>query len=355
MFPIDVGTGSEKKKAYLSPETAQGAYINFKREFECLRKKLPLGLAIVGNVYRNEISPRNALIRMRGFSQAELQIFFDPEKINEHENFEEIEGYSVRVFSVSNREKNKIDEVRCRELAKILPKFYVYHMARIQQFYLDVLKIPKEKFRFRELSDEERAFYNKYHWDIELFLEELGWKEIAGIHYRTSHDLDGHQKISKQDMHISIDGKKFVPHVLELSFGMDRNIYSLLLLFYDEEKERTIFRFPRLLAPYDAAVFPLISKDGLPETAKEIKKLLQELGFVIFYDESGSIGRRYRRMDEIGVAASITIDHETLEDKTVTLRDRDSMKQIRVKIDELCLKLRKFLDGEKLENLGEKE
>jgi len=355
MFPLDVGTGSEKKRAYLLPETAQGAYLNFKREFECLRRKLPLGLAIIGRVYRNEISPRNALIRMRGFSQAELQIFFDPDKINEHENFEEMADYRIRVFPVSNREKNKIDEVSCKELAKQLPRFYVYHMAKVQQFYLDTMKIPKNKFRFKELNDEEKAFYNKYHWDVELFLEELEWKEVAGIHYRTSHDLDGHQKISKQDMSVSLNGKKFVPHVLELSFGIDRNLYSLLILFYDEEKERTIFRFPGLLAPYDAAVFPLVSKDGLPETAKEIKKSLQGLGFLIFYDDSGSIGRRYRRMDEIGTAASITIDNQTLKDNTVTLRDRDSMKQIRVSIKDICLKLRKFLDGEKLENLGKKE
>jgi len=352
MFPLDIGTGSEKKRAYLSPETAQGAYLNFKREFECLRKKLPLGLAIIDRVYRNEISPRNALLRMRGFGQAELQLFFDPDKINEHENFDEIIDYKVRVFPVSSREKNKIDEVSCKELAKKLPKFYVYHMAKVQQFYLDLLKIPRDKFRFRELSDEEKAFYNQYHWDIELLLEDLGWKEVAGVHYRTSHDLDGHQRVSKQDMHVSIDGKKFIPHVLELSFGIDRNLYSLLILFFNEEKERTIFRFPGLLAPYDAAVFPLVSKDGLPEKALEIKKLLQDLGFVIFYDESGSIGRRYRRMDEVGTPFCVTIDYETLERNDITVRDRDSMKQIRVSVEDICLKLRKFLDGEKLENLG---
>jgi len=351
MFPLDVGTGSEKKKAYLSPETAQGAYLNFKREFECLRKKLPLGLAIIGRAYRNEISPRNALMRMREFNQAELQIFFDPDKINEHEDFDRIADYKIRIFPVANR-KNKIDEVSCKELAKKLPRLYVYYMAKIQQFYLNKIKIPRDKFRFRELNDEEKAFYNKYHWDIELFLEDLEWKEVAGIHYRTSHDLDGHQRVSKQDMQVSIDGKKFVPHVLELSFGIDRNIYSLLILSYKEERERTIFMLPSLLAPYDAAVFPLVSKDGLPEKALEIKKLLQDLEFLIFYDESGSIGRRYRRMDEIGVAATITIDNQTLEDNTVTLRDRDSMKQIRIDIEDICLKLRRFLDGEKLENLG---
>jgi glycyl-tRNA synthetase len=350
MFPIDVGTGSEKKRAYLSPETAQGAYLNFKREFECLRRKLPLGLAILGKAYRNEISPRNALIRMREFSQAELQIFFDPDKINEHNNFKEVEKYKLRILKKENREKDKIDDVQAKDVK--LPKFYVYHMVRVQQFFLDILKIPKEKFRFKELNDEEKAFYNKYHWDVEIFLEDIGWKEVAGVHYRTSHDLDGHQKVSKQDMSVSLDAKKFVPHVLELSFGIDRNIYALLILSYDEDKERVIFRFPRSVAPYDAAVFPLVNKDNLPEAAKEMKELLQNLGFGIFYDESGSIGRRYRRMDEIGVAATITIDHQTLEDGTVTLRDRDTMDQVRIKKEDLCLKLKQFLDGESIERLG---
>ncbi len=349
MFPLDVGTGSDKKKAYLLPETAQGAYLNFRREFECLRRKLPLGLAIIGRAYRNEISPRNALLRMREFSQAELQIFFDPDKINEHNNFKEIENYKLRILTKENRKSNKIDEIACKDLK--LPKFYVYHMAKVQQFYLDLLKIPRDKFRLKELNDEEKAFYNKYHWDVELFLEELEWKEVAGIHYRTSHDLDGHQKISKQDMSISVDGKKLIPHVLELSFGVDRNIYALLLLSYEEEKERNVFRFPRILSPYDAAVFPLVNKDELPEKAIEIKKLLQSLGFNVFYDDSGSIGRRYRRMDEIGVPASITIDYETLENSSITLRDRDSMKQVRIKKEELCLKLREFLSGENLEAL----
>jgi len=350
MFPIEIGANAETK-AYLLPETAQGAYLNFPREFECLRKKMPIGLAIIGRAYRNEISPRNALIRMREFTQAELQIFFDPDKINEHPCFADVEDYKLRIFPVANREKKHIDEITCKELVKRLPKFYVYHMAMIQKFYLDILKIPRDKFRFKELSDEEKAFYNKYHWDIELEID-IGFKEVAGVHYRTDHDLKGHEKVSKQDMSVFVDDKKFVPHVLELSFGIDRNIYALLVLFYEEEKERTVFRFPGSVSPYDAAVFPLISKDELPEKACEIKKMLRSLGFTVFYDESGSIGRRYRRMDEIGVPASITVDHQTLKDSTVTLRDRDSMKQIRVNANELCSALRKFLDGEKLEKLG---
>ena len=143
-----------------------------------------------------------------------------------------------------------------------------------------------------------------------------------------------------------------MPHVLELSFGVDRNILSLFEIFFEEEKERAIFRFPHLLAPYDAAVFPLVNKDKLPEIAKDVKELLRDFGLSIFYDDSGSIGRRYRRMDEIGVPASITIDNQTLEDGTVTIRDRDSMKQVRVKKDDLCTVLKQFLAGEDIEKLG---
>ena len=355
MFPLDVGTGKETRKVYLLPETAQGAYLNFKQEFECLRKKLPLGLAIIGKAFRNEISPRNVLIRMREFTQAELQIFFNPKKINEHHDFESVKDFKLRLFPVANREKNKIIEISCEDAVNKfgLPRFYVYYMAKIQEFYTKVLGLSKDIFRFKELSEEERAFYNKYHWDIELFLESLGgFKEVAGIHYRTDHDLHGHQKVSGESMEVNIDNETFVPHVLELSFGVDRNIYVLFELALKEEEERIVLLFPRLVSPYDAAVFPLVSKDRLPEKAKEVFRFLKESGFSVFYDETGSIGRRYRRIDEIGVPAGITIDYESLENETVTIRDRDSMKQIRVSISELPSVLRRFLKGESLGKLG---
>jgi glycyl-tRNA synthetase len=351
LFPVTVGAESPQK-AYLRGETAQGAFINFRREFESLRKQIPLGLAIVGKAYRNEISPRQLLIRMREFTQAELQIFFNPEKIDEHRDFDSVKSYKLRLFPVSERSHNKIVEMTCEEaLTRLkLPRFYVYYMAMVQKFYLEVVKIPADRFRFRELSEEERAFYNKFHWDIEMYFESMeSFKEIGGVHYRTDHDLSGHAKTSKQDMDVFYDGKKFVPHVLELSFGVDRNVYGLMELFYEEEKERSLFRFPRRFAPYDCAIFPLVNKDGLPEMAKEIKKALS---LSVFYDASGSVGRRYRRMDEIGVPACLTIDHESVEDGTVTLRDRDSMKQARVKIKDLPDIMNRFLDGEDIEKLG---
>lgn len=343
MFPLNVGV-DKPAKAYLRPETAQGAYVNFRRSFEILRKKLPLGLAIIGKAYRNEISPRNLLIRMREFTQAELQIFFNPSKINEHPRWDEVKDYELRIFS---EEKNIkfTEDIECSAVAKEqgLPKFYVYHMAKIQQFYLDVLKINPSKFRFRELSEEERAFYNKYHWDVELELSD-GFKEVGGIHYRTDHDLSGHQRVSKQDMSIFADGQKFIPHVLELSFGVDRNIYALMEFSLKKERDRTIFSFPKLAAPYDVAVFPLVSKEGLPEKARKIFEMVNK-NFIAFYDESGSIGRRYARQDEAGTPYCVTIDHQTLEDNTVTIRERDTTKQVRVNIENLTEKIRELLNG----------
>ena len=261
----------------------------------------------------------------------------------------------LRLYPAKNRKSGKIDEVTCEEANKKLglPRFYVYHMAKIQQFYMDVLKLPSRLFRFKQLTDEEKAFYNKYHWDIEIDLESNhGFREVAGIHYRTDHDLGGHQKVSGQSMEVNIDGKKFIPHVLELSFGVDRNVYTLFEVCFREDKERAWFEFPRLVSPFDAGVFPLVSKDGLPEKAKEIKEMLKKAGFGVFYDESGSIGRRYRRIDEAGIAAGVTIDYDTLSEDSVTLRDRDSMKQVRVAVKDLAESLKRFLNGEKIENLG---
>src|SRR3989338_5536064 len=350
MFDLKVGATGEDVM-YLRPETAQSPYLSFKREFFALRERLPLGLAVIGKVFRNEISTRQGFFRLREFTQAELQIFFDHEKINDSENWDDFKNYKLRLLLT---EKKNLQEISCEHCNRILklPKLYIYHLPKIQQFYLDILKIPKEKFRFSELSEKERAFYNKLHFDIELDLETLkGFKEVGGLHYRSSHDLTKHQEGSNEKLEVNLNGKKFIPHVLELSFGVDRNLWALLDLFYHEDKERQMFKLPFNLVPIQAAIFPLVDKDKLPEKAEEVYNLLKN-EFKILYDNKGSIGRMYRRVNEIGVPAMITIDHKTLKNKTVTLRERDTMKQIRVKIKDLNKILKEFLNGKALNKLG---
>ena len=336
MFPLSMGVG-RGNQAYLRPETAQSPYVNFKLQFELLRRKLPMGLALVGRAYRNEISPRNLTLRQREFTQAELQIFFNPNTINEHPNFDEIADYKIRTVLVSDREPGDVVERTATELVELgFPKYYVFHLAVIQSFYLDVLKLPPQKFRIYELNENEKAFYNKYHMDLEVDLNEHGFTEIGGLHYRTDHDLKGHQEVSGEKMEVMDDstGEKIIPHVLELSFGVDRNVYALLDVAYkqEEDREQVIMKLPSVLAPVKVAVLPLVGK--LEEPAREIYEQLRS-AFECFFDRSGSIGRRYARQDENGTPICVTVDFDTAEDNSVTLRQRDTAKQIRVSLDNI--------------------
>lgn len=345
MFPVNLGTG-KGNRAYLRPETAQSPFVNFKLQYELQRKKLPLGLAVIGKAYRNEISPRNFVLRQREFTQAELQIFFNPAKLNEHKYFDLVKNHKIRTALAADRKagKEEVVERTAQELVTHgLPQFYVYHLVKIQQFYLDVLKIPKEKLRFYELDEKERAFYNKYHFDIEIELQEFGFTEVGGLHYRTDHDLKGHERVSGEKMEIFDEesASKFIPHVLELSFGVDRNAYALVDLNYDDDKARgnIVLHLPPPATPFFCAVFPLVkNKPEVTAKAEEVYSLVRR-PVSCFYDEAASVGRRYARADEIGVRYCITVDFESLEDNAVTLRDRDTTQQERVKISKLLERL----------------
>ena len=345
MFPVGVGA-TGKDRAYLRPETAQGAFLNFKREFEALRRQLPMGLAIVGRAYRNEISPRQGAYRMREFLQAELQVFFDPSTFDDVVPLDGRSSVPVRVAMADEKLEPTARDVPPKDLvARGLPSWYVWHLVRVQRFYLEDLRVPRDAFRFAELDEKERAFYNRVHFDVQVRQESLGgFKEVGGVHYRTDHDLKGHEAGSHVKQSVTFGTKKIVPHVLELSFGVDRNVWALLDLAY-QKTDRIVLRLPPRLAPVPTAVFPLVNKDGIPERAESVYAGLRKR-LSAFYDDSGSIGRRYARMDEIGTPYTVTVDHETLEGKGVTVRERDSQKQIRVPESDLAERLARLLSGE---------
>jgi len=214
-----------------------------------------------------------------------------------------------------------------------------YYLARVQQLY-EKYGVPLQKMRLRELADNERAFYAKEAWDFEVECSE-GWVELIACNNRGDYDLKGHAKESKKELKIKEEGdsEAFIPHVFELSTGIDRTLYVLLDLAYKKEKrgpeERVYLDLNPKIAPYFAAVFPLVNKEGIDERAKVLANELSECGFDILYDDRGSIGKRYARADEIGVPFAITLDFDTLKDASATLRERSSMQQKRIKIAEL--------------------
>ena len=209
--------------------------------------------------------------------------------------------------------------------------------------------IPKERIRIRQHLDDERAFYADDAWDIEIRLKSFEWTEVCGVHDRTDYDLKKHSEFSKQNLEaIRDDGSKFIPHILEIAFGTDRPSFALIDLFYekkDEKEGKSTFKVPYHMAPIDVAVFPLMKKDDLPEFAERVKGLL-EREFIVDFDEAGSIGKRYLRAAEAGTPYCITIDYDSLKNNDVTVRDRDSEKQIRIRLSELKEILKKLINNE---------
>jgi glycyl-tRNA synthetase len=312
MFETNVGASRDESSiAYLRPETAQSIFVQFKNVLDTSRKKLPFGIAQIGKAFRNEINPRNFTFRSREFEQMELEYFCRPN-----------EGMQLLEYWKEER-----------------LKFY------------ENIGLPREKLHVLNVPDADRAFYSKGTYDIEYEFP-FGKQELEGVAYRTDYDLSQHQKASGKSLEYFDDEtkEKFIPHVVEPSAGVDRTILALICEAYSEDQapdekgkmeSRTVLRFHPRMAPVKCAVFPLLkNKEPLVAKAKEIVDLLRPY-MSIFYDESGAIGRRYRRQDEIGTPFGVTVDFETLGEKdpalrdTVTLRERDSMKQERVAIKEL--------------------
>ena len=303
MFKTYIGAlENEDDVVYLRPETAQGIFVNFMNVKDSTRQKLPFGIAQVGKAFRNEINTKNFLFRTREFEQMEMQYFVKPGDDN---------------------------------------RWYEYWKEQRMQWYIE-LGMKQEKLQFAPHPADKLAHYAKSADDIEFYFP-FGWGELEGIHNRSDFDLSQHIKFSGKKLEYFDEATKerYIPYVIETSAGASRGFMAFLCNAYDEDEaptadgkieRRTVLRFHPKLAPIKCAVFPLVNKDGLQELAHNIYKDLQKT-FFAFYDESGAVGRRYRRQDECGTPFCVTVDYDTLKDNTVTIRDRDSMKQERINID----------------------
>ncbi|MGZ4901654.1 MAG: glycine--tRNA ligase [Halobacteriota archaeon] len=407
MFATHIGPGTQRK-GYLRPETAQGIFTDFPRLARFYRDKLPFGVAQVGRSYRNEISPRQGIIRLREFTQAEAEIFVDPRNKNAHPRFEEVKETKLNVWA--QRFTGRITIEAACEQGIIAHEYLGYHIARSYEFFRR-MGVRESRLRFRQHLPDEMAHYAIDCWDAEG-LTDHGWVELAGIADRTDFDLKQHAQQSGAQMAVfipydqpqevqrtvvhpdmsflgprykgrakkvaeylsqlseftepiifegeAIDAKGYslktvsetvtgafvTPHVIEPSFGIDRTIYTILEHAYDEDtvsgERRVVLRLAPEIAPIEVAVFPLVK--GLNEQAFEVFHFLRNEGFLVEYDDAGTIGRRYRRQDEIGTPFAVTIDHQTLEDGTVTIRDRDTTSQVRKPIKGLSDVLRGMLE-----------
>lgn len=404
MFSTKIGIG-QSRDAFLRPETAQGIFTDFHLLYRYSREKLPFGVIQVGKGYRNEVSPRQGIIRLREFNMVEAEIFFDP-KDKTHPNFESVKDKELYLFD--NEKKMKLSLKEAVKTETINNQALAYYMHLTQEFLMSA-GVDPEKFRFRKHAPDELAHYAQECWDAELYSERFGWVECVGMADRSAYDLSAHIDSSKTDMYamrkydepkivevkkivpkmgvlgplfkdkagkiktilenmdvkeskkisVKIDdetleipkncydvvktkekitGEKFVPHVIEPSYGIDRILYCILEQNYHEMtkkgEEYRILKLNAQVAPIKVGILPLVNDEHLVKIAKEIDKKLRDTGIATYYDSGGTIGRRYARMDEVGTPFCITVDHDTLEDNTVTIRDRDTTKQKRKKIED---------------------
>jgi glycyl-tRNA synthetase len=310
LFETHVGVvADEKSTAYLRGETAQGIFINFKNILDTMRKKLPFGIAQIGKAFRNEITPGNFIYRTREFEQMEIEYFIRPP------------------------EKDKDWQAPFNEWQE-----------EIKRFFKEDLGINEKNMRWRRHDEKERSFYSKDTYDVEYDFPSLGWGELMGFAYRTDYDLKQHIEHAKADLYYTDEaGKRFIPHCIEPSFGLTRTLLAVLASAYTEEcvksekgeETRTVLKLNPALAPIKIAVFPLLK--NRPELINKAREIFAELkkNWLCEFDDNGNIGKRYRRQDEIGTPYCVTVDFESFTKGDVTVRDRDTMKQERIKIEEL--------------------
>lgn len=425
MFGTNIGPGSSAP-GYLRPETAQAIFIEFPQLKEYARGQLPFGVTQIGRAYRNEISPRKSIIRVREFTQAELELFVDPEE-NEPA-LETVADERLPLYPIgAQRGDGSITEVTVSEAIEaghIESPWIAYYLGRSKRWY-ESIGVDMEQFRFRQHLPGERAHYATDCWDAEAYVTG-DWIELSGVSTRTDYDLRKHSEYSDEEftlfrqyeeprtvttarvdpdmsvlgpeygetaadiaaaletlvenrpeaftdtdqVTVTVDGEEYTvpvehtgytveevteagehiyPNVIEPSFGVDRIVYTLLEHAYREDtidgETRTYLALPPEVAPQTAAVFPLVADSALVDVARDLTRQLREAGIPVAYDDSGAIGRRYRRQDEIGTPFCVTVDRETLETETVTLRDRDSTRQVRVETATLSETIRKLRAG----------
>ena len=296
----------ETSVAYLKGESCQNIYLNWKAIQETTRRKLPFGVGQIGKAFRNEITVKQYKFRTREFEQMDVQYFVKP---------------------------------------GVEDTWFDYWKQYTWDFFVNELGVNPSNLRWRQHEEDERAFYAKDAWDIEYHFGKMGWKEICGVHNRTSYDTDQHSKFSGQDLsyHDAVTNEKYNPYIIEVSAGFNRIFLATMFEHYkteeigtaDKPDLRTVLSLPVNLAPFKLAILPLMKKDGLGDKAQEIYKTLRKAGLSCDYDESGSIGKRYRRQDENGTLICVCVDYQSLEDGTVTLRHRDTMQQSRTSIEDL--------------------
>ncbi len=342
MFKTSVGSKEDASSvAYLRPETAQQMFINFKLVVDNARLKLPFGIAQMGRAFRNEISPRDFLFRCREFEQMEIEYFVHPEKIDECPYIGQVYDTEIIVYSSemqeSHKEAKKMKIKDAVEKGIIKTRWHAYWLA-FEFGWFTSLGANPDNFRIRQHLQKEKSHYALDTWDLEYNFP-FGWKELEGLANRTDFDLQQHIKHSKTDLSIFDEEtkKKIIPYVVcEPSLGVERTfiVFMLDAYHYDKERDNVVLKLHPKLAPVKAGIFPLINKPELIDKAREIYTELRN-DFNVSYDQSGSVGRRYARNDEIGTPFCITVDFESLRDKQVTIRDRDSTVQKRVNISDL--------------------
>lgn len=292
-------TDETKSKAYLRGETCQIIFLQYLNVMQSMRLKPPFGIAQIGKAFRNEITTKDFIYRMREFTQMELEYFVDPK-----------DGESS----------------------------YEYWKEFMLNWFVTELGLPREKFRYRTIPKEEMSHYAKIQNDFEFESSSGKWFELSPLNHRGDYDLSRHQEYSGENFMYKDQetGHEFMPNVIEISIGIDRTLYALLDNAYFEDGDRVVLKLDPKIAPYNVAVFPLVkNKPEVVAKAKEVYESLVKAGFVVAWDDRGNVGKRYYSQDEIGTPKCVTVDYQTLEDGTVTIRDRDTTKQIRVKVEEI--------------------